>query len=214
MPQKNCWNNSWFADPLLLGHYPADGLKLYQSDLPSLPEEDLATIHQPLDFYGVNTYHGQTVRATANGGYAHVSLSDGVALTTMDWPVTPEALYWGPRFFSDRYQIPIVITENGMANCDWIHGDGQVHDPQRIDFVMRYLQAYQRAIEDGVQGKGYFLWSIMDNFEWAYGYKQRFGLIYIDYLTQRRILKDSAHWYRAVIASNGVQLNSKSEALF
>ena len=201
--QKNCWNNSWFADPLLLGRYPEDGLRLFQRDMPNILVDDMAIIHQPLDFYGLNTYHGQTVRATATGGCAHVSLSDGPALTTMDWPVTPEALYWGPRFLGDRYQLPIVITENGMANCDWIHADGNVHDPQRIDFLTRYLRAYKRAIDDGVQAKGYFLWSIMDNFEWAYGYKQRFGLIYVDYPTQRRILKDSAHWYRDVITSQG-----------
>ena len=100
-------------------------------------------------------------------------------------------------------KLPIVVTENGMANSDWIHLDGKVHDPQRIDFLSRYLQAYRRAIDEGIEAKGYFVWSIMDNFEWAYGYRQRFGIIYVDYPSQKRILKDSAYWYRDVIASNG-----------
>ena len=113
---------------------------------------------------------------------------------------------WGPRFLHERYQLPVVVTENGMANCDWIHLDGQVHDPQRIDFLTRYLREYRRAAEEGVPVRGYFLWSIMDNFEWSFGYKRRFGIIYVDYATQKRIPKDSAHWYRGVIASHGADL--------
>jgi beta-glucosidase len=92
-----------------------------------------------------------------------------------------------------------------MANCDWIQLDGKVHYPQRIDFLSRYLRAYQRALGDGVVAKGYFVWSVMDNFEWAHGYKQRFGLIYVDYAAQKRVLKDSAYWYREVIASKGAR---------
>jgi beta-glucosidase len=93
-----------------------------------------------------------------------------------------------------------------MANMDWVHLDGKVHDPQRIDYLNRYIVEFERAIDDGVPARGYFVWSIMDNFEWAEGYKQRFGLIYVDYATGKRILKDSAFWYRDVIASNGANL--------
>jgi len=121
----------------------------------------------------------------------------------MEWRVTPEALYWGPRLFFERYRLPIVVAENGMASYDWIHRDGKVHDPQRIDFLARYLSELGRAIDDGVEVKGYFLWTIMDNFEWAFGYKQRFGIIYVDFATGQRTLKDSAYWYRDVITSNG-----------
>jgi beta-glucosidase len=163
----------------------------------------METICQPLDFYGANIYQGQVVRATGDGGAERVKGADGPALTTMEWRVTPEALYWGPRFFFERYKLPIVITENGMANCDWVHSDGKVHDPQRIDFLSRYLREFKRAIDAGVSARGYFVWSIMDNFEWAQGYKQRFGLIYVDYDTGKRTLKDSAYWYKDVIASNG-----------
>ena len=94
-----------------------------------------------------------------------------------------------------------------MANTDWVALDGKVHDTQRIDFLWRYLLALRRASEDGVDIQGYFLWSIMDNFEWAHGLRKRFGIIYIDYKTQQRILKDSAYWYREIIASNGQALD-------
>ena len=203
---QHCWNNTWFADPICLGQYPQDGIQVAQSEMLTIPAGDMATIAQPLDFFGVNIYYGHTVRAHNSTSAKIVSPIDGYPITTMDWEVTPDALYWGPKFLYERYQLPIVITENGMANGDWVHVDGQVHDPQRIDFLTRYLRAYGRAIADGVVAQGYFLWSIMDNFEWAYGYKQRFGLIHVDYPTQQRRLKDSAHWYQRLITSNGAIL--------
>ncbi len=200
---KNCWNNTWFADAMILGKYPEDGVKRFESEMPNTPDKDMKTICQPLDFYGVNIYEGRVIRSTGDGGSESVKGPDGPPLTTMERRVTPEALYWCPRFFFERYELPIVITENGMANCDWIHRDGKVHDPQRVDYLARYLSEYGRAIDDGVVAKGYFLWTIMDNFEWAYGYRQRFGIIYVDYATGKRTLKDSAYWYKDIIASNG-----------
>jgi beta-glucosidase len=117
----------------------------------------------------------------------------------MGWPVTPEALYWGPGFFHQRYQMPVVITESGMANDDRVN-NGMVHDRERIEFLDKYLGEYARAIEDGVPALGYFLWSLLDNFEWAEGYSKRFGIVYVDYETQQRVLKDSAGWYKNLIA--------------
>ncbi len=93
-----------------------------------------------------------------------------------------------------------------MSNIEWVSLDGKVHDPQRIDFLQRYLQQYQRAIDEGMEARGYFVWTIIDNFEWAEAYLQRFGLVYVDFTTQQRILKDSAYWYRDVVASNGANL--------
>ncbi len=200
---KNFMNNTWFADPIVLGKYPEDGIKLFRGELPDFPGKDMETICQPLDFYGANIYRGDIVLTTDNSSVETVKGPDGPALTTMEWRITPEALYWGPRFLYERYKLPIVITENGMANCDWIHRDGKVHDPQRIDFISRYLRELKRAIEDSVAIKGYFVWTTIDNFEWAHGYKQRFGLIYCDFATGKRTLKDSAYWYKDVIASNG-----------
>lgn len=198
--EKNCDNNTWFADPMVLGMYPEDGLKLFEAELPDIKDGDLDTICQPLDFYGVNIYRGDVIKA---GQTEPVLGTDGPPLTTMNWRVTPEALYWGPKFLHERYDLPLVITENGMANMDWVHTDGKVHDPQRIDYLTRYLGALERASEDGVPVNGYMYWSIMDNFEWAEGYKQRFGLVYVDYGTGERTLKDSAHWYKEVIKTNG-----------
>ena len=171
--------------------------------LPDIKEGDMETIFQPLDFYGANIYHGEYVRAGDDGKPEIVKYKEGIGITTMEWPVVPESLYWGPKFLYERYKLPIVVTENGMANCDWLHSDGKVHDPQRIDYLKRYLGEYKRAINDGVDAKGYFLWSVIDNFEWAFGYRQRFGLIYVDYQTQQRTLKDSALWYSDVIKNNG-----------
>ena len=207
MTERHVFTNTWFADPMIFGEYPEDGLALFADDMPPIHDGDMKTICQPLDFYAFNIYQGQTVRATANGGCEPAAEADGPPLTMMTWRVTPRCLYWGPRFLYERYKLPIAITENGMANTDWVHLDGKVHDPQRIDFMKRYLREYGQAIDDGVEALGYFVWSILDNFEWAHGYSKRFGIIYVDFGTGERILKDSAHWYRAVIASNGAVLS-------
>jgi beta-glucosidase len=181
---------------------------VYAGDLPEISDGDLKTMCQPLDFFGVNIYQGQTVRAGKDGRAEPVGLPTGYAMTAFHWPVTPAALRWGPRLFFERYHLPIVITENGMANVDWVGLDGKVHDPQRIDFTGRYLLELEKAIADGVDVRGYFHWSIMDNFEWAEGFRQRFGLIYVDYVTQKRTPKDSAEWYKQVIATNGASLHA------
>jgi len=203
---RGYWNNAWWMDPVYLGKYPEDGLALFGADAPQPRDGDLETIHQPLDFFGVNMYSGNCVRAGADGQPEIVPQPVGHRLTAFRWTVTPEILRWMPRFFHERYGLPIVITENGMSGADWVSLDGKVHDPQRIDFLQRYLRELRQACADGVPVKGYFQWSIMDNFEWAEGYKERFGLVHVDYPTQKRTLKDSAHWYRGVIASNGADL--------
>lgn len=200
------WGNAWWADPPLLGHYPEAGVKKYARWMPKVTDEDLRIIRQPLDFYGVNIYGAEVIRAGHDGQPERVPRPAGHPHTHFLWNVEPSSLYWGPRFLSERYHRPIVITENGMSNVEWISVDGKVHDPQRIDFFTRYLSELSRAIHDGVDVRGYFVWSILDNFEWSEGYKHRFGLIYVDYPTQRRIKKDSADWYRRVIETNGALL--------
>ncbi|MFV9504379.1 MAG: GH1 family beta-glucosidase [Oscillochloridaceae bacterium umkhey_bin13] len=203
------WHNSWYSDPAYLGHYPADGLAVYEPLLPRGWERDLATIAQPLDFYGANIYGATPVQAGPKGEELRPGHAFGGRRTAFDWIVTPESLYWGPRFFYERYQKPIVITENGMASSDWPALDGKVYDPQRIDFTARHLLALRQAIADGTNVSGYFHWSILDNFEWQEGYTKRFGLIYVDYATQRRIIKQSAYWYADLIASNGALLDQR-----
>ncbi len=206
--ERNCWNNAWWMDPVFLGRYPEDGLRLFGADAPNVRDGDMDIICQPLDFFGANIYNGAVIRASSDGSPSHVPNEPGQPITLFTWPVAPDALYWGPKLFQERYKLPIVITENGMSNVDWVALDGRVHDPQRIDFTRRYLLALRRACDDGVDVRGYFHWSIMDNFEWAEGYKQRFGLIHVDYATQKRTLKDSAFWYRDTIASNGEALDA------
>ncbi len=198
------WDNVSWSDPVFLGRYPEDASWL--DALPRGFEQDLPTIAQPLDFCGTNIYVGHSVRAGVDGEPEVVPEPPGSPHTALNWPVTPSALYHGPRFLHARYGKPIVITENGLSSRDWVSVDGAVHDPSRIDFMTRYLRELHRATLAGVPVLGYFHWSIMDNFEWSEGYKDRFGLIHVDYQTQKRTLKDSAYWYKQVIATNGEHL--------
>ena len=190
------WSVSWWSDPVILGRYPEDGLAMYREYLPEITEEDMELIHQPLDFYGQNIYHGNAIRSDGKGGYAFAERSPGSPKTAIQWSVTPKCLRWGPRFLYERYRLPIYVTENGMSAHDAVSLDGRVHDPNRIDYLHRYLLELERSTDDGVDIGGYFLWSFMDNFEWAKGYTERFGIVYVNYETQERIPKDSAYWYR------------------
>lgn len=202
---KDAWNNSWWADPVCLGHYPEDGLRLFAQDAPNFTQADMDLIRQPIDFYGVNIYSGVPWKASA-AGPVEVPLTDGSPQTGLRWTIMPDCLYWGPKFIHDRYKLPVVITENGMANNDWVDLDGRVQDPQRIDYTRRHLIALANAARDGTDIRGYFHWSIMDNFEWAEGAQPRFGLVHIDYQTQKRTPKSSAYWYSEVIRTNGRNL--------
>jgi beta-glucosidase len=202
-PDSYIWNNTWFSDPLFFRQYPADGLALFAPDLPAIRPDDMETIAQPLDFYAFNTYSGSVIQAGENGQPRIIAYPDGHPTMMNRWDINPEILYWGPRFFWERYRLPLYITENGLANMDWVAQDGRVHDPQRIDYLARHLQALRKAVSQGVDVRGYFHWSLLDNFEWTEGYAMRFGLVYVDFPTQQRVLKDSAGWYREVILSNG-----------
>ncbi len=199
----DCWNNTWWMDPVYLGKYPEGAIETYGDLMPRIKEKDLATIHQPLDFFGVNIYTGHRVRAGEDGSPVEIIDEDGCPTNMLGWPIVPDAVYWGPRFLYERYGLPIVITENGMSNVDIVSLDGKVHDPQRIDFMRRYISEIERATNDGIDIIGYFHWSLMDNFEWTWGYKERFGLVYVDYKTQKRIIKDSGLWYEDFIREQG-----------
>jgi beta-glucosidase len=200
--EKDFFNNSWFSDPMLLGNYPEDGLELFAADMPEIRAGDMATICQPLDYFGANIYWGHYGRATQDQDFELVA-AERFARTDLDWPVTPEVLYWAPKFYHQRYGLPLVVTENGMANAD-VGTDVMIDDEARIEFINRYLYEYARAIADGVPCLGYITWSLLDNFEWAEGYAKRFGMIHVDYQTQQRTPKQSAYWYRDVIAANAV----------
>lgn len=186
------FGNDWWMDPMVLGKVP-EALK------ETLSAEDMKVIHQPLDFFGFNIYNSQNYEYR----FPNLGMYPGVPRTAMGWAVTPECLYWLTKFHYERYRLPILITENGMANCDFVMLDGKVHDPQRSDFLKRYLKELKKAADEGIPVIGYMYWSVMDNFEWAEGYDKRFGLIYVDYRTQERILKDSAYVYADIIRTNG-----------
>ena len=197
------WDVAFCADPVFLGQYPEDIMKSFGQYFPKNAEKDLELISQPLDFYGQNMYNAVPVRADENGNPVRVDRYPGFPKTAIQWPVTPEVLYWAPKFLYERYQKPFYVTENGMSSHDWVSLDGKVHDASRVDFMHRYLREFKKAAADGVDLRGYFAWSLMDNFEWAYGYSERFGMVYVDYQTQKRTVKDSGLFYKNVITSNG-----------
>ena len=162
-------------------------------------------ITDTLDFIGLNIYHGAPVRM-GKAGPERVAFPAGYPRTAMDWPVSPKVMEWGPKLIGERYGLPMYITENGLSCRDWISEDGAAHDTQRVDFLTRYLRALGAGIQAGADVRGYFQWSLTDNFEWAEGYNQRFGLAYVDYATGKRTAKDSAAWYRDTVRQNGANL--------
>ena len=200
------WNVAWFNDPVFLGKYPEEGLKKFAEYLPEITDEDMKLISQPLDFMGQNIYNGYMMRQGENGEPEYVDREAGAAKTAAGWPVTPECFYYGVKFLYERYKLPLYITENGMSCHDDVSLDGRVHDPNRQNFLDLYISALQRANDDGADVRGYFLWTLLDNFEWDKGYTERFGIVYVDFKTQKRIVKDSAFWYQKIIESNGREL--------
>ncbi|MFQ5793969.1 MAG: GH1 family beta-glucosidase [Candidatus Bipolaricaulia bacterium] len=198
--------NRWFLDPVFNGEYPQDMLELYKPMGLEIRDGDLETISVPVDFLGIN-YYTRTVIQKAEGGPLGIEMvkPSDAELTEMGWEIYPEGLYRLLTRVTDDYSPPaLYITENGAAFDDEVSDDGKVHDPKRVDYLREHFRQAHRAIEAGVPLKGYFVWSFMDNFEWAHGYSKRFGITYVDYETQERIPKDSAAWYRDVIAANGL----------
>ncbi|MEZ5658421.1 MAG: GH1 family beta-glucosidase [Burkholderiaceae bacterium] len=197
----------WLLEPVYKGEYPQPQLSEWAGDVPSIYPADMVTISQPLDFFAMNTYQGVVVREGPDGKPQNVPPPHGNPRTAF-WvfDVVPKSMYWGARFYHERYGLPVYVTENGLSLTDWVALDGQVHDPNRIDFMHRYLSELRRAAGDGVDIGGYFYWSLLDNFEWAEGYRERFGLVHVDYQTQKRTPKQSFDWYRQTIRENGANL--------
>lgn len=197
---------AWWSDPVFLGTYPKEALLKYKEFLPEITPEDMELISQPLDFMGQNVYNGKEIRKGTKESFEITPMKPGYVKTAFNWPVTPKCLNWGMKFLYERYQKPIYITENGLSCHDTVSLDGQVHDPNRIDFLNRYLLELRNAASGEADIAGYFLWSFMDNFEWGSGYHERFGIVHVDYETLQRIPKDSAHWYKTIIEQNGENL--------
>lgn len=196
-------DNRWFLDPIFRAAYPADMVELYREHLPEVQPRDLPEIAAPLDFLGVNYYLRHIVQADPAGKTAEgvPVRPEHAQFTDVDWEVYPEGLVDLLQRVTREYAPPsIMITENGAAFPDVRVHDGTVQDTERVRYLERHLAAAATAIASGVPLDGYFVWSLLDNFEWALGYWKRFGLIYVDYPTLERIPKASFEWYRSFIA--------------
>jgi beta-glucosidase len=195
-------HNRWFLDPLFRGEYPADLLEHFGADAPPVEDGDLEQISAPLDFLGVNNYTRQIVQADPAGGPPLRVYAENAPHTAMGWEVYPAGLRHVLVRLRDEYAPrAIYVMENGAAFDDVREHDGSVRDPERQAYLANYIDAVGQAVEEGVPVKGYFVWSLLDNFEWAEGYGKRFGLVYVDYPTLERIPKASFYSYRDLIVA-------------
>ncbi len=199
---NDLFSGNFWVDPLVFGHYPEEFLPWMAENGFTPPADDLKC---QIDFYGVNTYTGRYVTAGKNGEAVGVTPKPSVPKTDMRWDVFPDSLYWGAKFLYERYRLPIIYTENGVALTEWKTLEGTIDDDCRVDFIKRYLRSLHRAAQE-VDVKGYFYWSFMDNFEWAEGFSKKFGLIHVDYDTLVRTPKKSAFFYKKVMESNGEEI--------
>lgn len=190
---------SIYSDPVFLGDYPKKYYELFKDILPKITKEDLQIISTPIDYCYQNNYSGDYFDLDENGNLYMLDKKLGCPESNIFWgQVVPESLEFIPKFLYQRYKHPIIISENGMCCHDAVSLDGKVHDPNRADFIRRYLMNLEKASKD-VPIMGYFYWSLMDNFEWALGYSKRFGIIYVDYENGNRIPKDSYYAYKKII---------------
>ena len=204
--RAHAYMNEQYLHPALLGHYPPELKEIFGDAWPDFPEDDFKLIAQPLDFVGIN-YYTRSV-TTANDSYP---LKAGAVrqplgtYTETGWEVFPQGLTDLLLWFKQTYgDLPVYITENGSAWPDIVSEDGQVHDPDRIAYLHGHLNAVADAIEAGVDIRGYFAWSLLDNFEWGYGYAKRFGIVRVDFDTLDRTVKDSGRWYQELVATHRI----------
>jgi beta-glucosidase len=185
-----------FLDPLVRGQYPPALETRLRPYLPPGYENDMPGLQVPPDFVGVNYYHGYYVRNSSDNWLGFVEAAGPEApRTTMNWAVRPEGLYRVLTQVHERYHLPgVFITENGASYEDHVV-DGAIHDTERTAYLKAHIAAVLQAKQDGVPVEGYFVWSLLDNFEWAHGYSQHFGIVHVDLETQERTVKDSGHWY-------------------
>jgi len=207
--RADAYMNRQYLDPAFRGEYPPEMREIYGAAWPETPVEDFELIRQPTDFLGINYYTRSVNRADASSwptGATPVRL-ESATYTETGWEVCPAALTAALLWVRERYgAIPLYVTENGAAFKDAVAPDGTVNDTPRVDYLRAHLNAVRAAIAAGVDVRGYFVWSLLDNLEWAHGYTKRFGIVRVDYETQRRTPKASARFYSQVIASNGASV--------
>jgi len=203
--RSRAFNNEWFIDPIVFGTYPAALHEQFGALLPEINDSDRALLRAPIDFVGIN-YYSRTIVSNAHGGFLEISSRRAIGqYTAMDWEVYPAGLWLVLRQFHQRYALPLYVTENGAGFEDERIGPrGYVEDVERLRYLQSHLEMCHRAIADGVDLRGYLLWSLLDNFEWSFGLAKRFGIVSCDFATQLRTPKLSALWYRRVIEENGI----------
>lgn len=196
--------NSWILEPITRGRYAPDLWEEAGEDVPQVEEGDLELIGAPIDFLGINTYFSGLCVSETHGVREY---EKWFPRTMMDWPITPDTLYWTTRFVHELYEPgDLYITENGCACADQVaevNGKAVVEDYARVQYLREYLKGVHRAVTEGVPLRGYLVWSLLDNFEWAGGYQYRFGIIHVNYETLQRTPKESARFYSHVIRDNG-----------
>ena len=203
--RSRAFNNEWFVDPIVRGDYPAALKDEFGDFLPEIDAGDAALIGQPIDFLGLNYYTRHVVAADPRGSFQSRPVTTLGQRTEMDWEVYPAGLYRVLEEFHGAYGLPLYVTENGAAFADRVSGtDGDVLDWDRLRYLQSHFEMAHRAIAEGIDLRGYFVWSLLDNFEWTFGYSKRFGIVRCDFESQRRVPKLSARWYRQVIEDNGI----------
>jgi beta-glucosidase len=203
--RSRAFHNEWFVDPIVHGDYPAALRETFGALLPEIDDADRELIQSPIDFLGINYYTRNLERFDAQGFLGAAVVRPVGVFTAMDWEIYPPGLYRVLREFHERYRLPLYVTENGAGYEDEAPGpDGHVNDRERLLYLQGHLEACHRALADGVDLRGYMVWSLLDNFEWGFGYAKRFGIVHCDFATGERRPKLSAHWYRRVIAENGL----------
>ena len=204
-PTDDFWDGCYFTDAVIKGEFTDEYKKWFKKYDYNPSAEDMKIIRSDLDFFCANFYRGFYVEKTAEG-IKRKPVCPTDDLTAMDWAVTPEAIDYLIEYYYDRYKMPIILSENGIALSEWKTLNGDIPDDMRIDYIKRHILEIKKTSEK-YPVKGYFYWSFTDNFEWALGYTKRFGLVYVDYETLERTPKKSAYWYKKVIETNGEDLS-------
>jgi beta-glucosidase len=208
--RADAYMNQQYLDPAILGRYPAELADVFGDAWPEWPDEDMQLIREKLDFIGINFYARGVTAADESSIPVRASkvFQPEHTYTQMGWEVFPDALRHVLVWVKDRYgDIPVYITENGSAFYDAPAPiDGVVEDPLRVDYLRTHLAAVRQAIAEGAPVKGYFAWSLFDNFEWSAGYSKRFGIVHVNYATQERTIKSSGRLYSEIIRTNGAVL--------
>lgn len=206
LPSGDFWDRCYFTDALIKGEFTDDYKEWFKEYDYNPSVEDMKIIKSDLDFFCANFYRGFYIEKTANGIKRRSALPTD-DFTATNWAVTPEAVDYLIEYYYNRYKMPIILSENGVALSEWKTLEGEIPDDMRIDYMKRHIERVKKMAEK-YPVKGYFYWSFTDNFEWAFGYSKRFGLVYVDYKTLERIPKKSAYWYKKVTETNGEDLSN------